>query len=129
MATRNILNYQGIVIGQLTLDDDASELEWSNALSPYAQPPTPIKIIVMDKIKDYKKVAADIIDALKADNTLAGITLAQSDQMFDDFEDVLLRLREGALPTAIYRLQHKSPSGFVTQDMIDAWILLIKSYL
>lgn len=129
MATRNILNYQGTVIGQLTLDDDASEVDWANALAAYAQPPTPIQVIVVEKIKDYKKTAADLIDSFKADNTLAGITVAQSAEMFDNYGDVLAMLREGALPTAIYRLQQKSPAGFVSQDMIDSWVAKIKAAL
>jgi hypothetical protein len=129
METRDILNYQGNVIGQLTLPDETSDRDWSNALAAYSQPPTPIKVIVENKIKDYKKSAIDLIDAFKADNTLAGISVAQSAQMFDDFGDVLTMLREGALPTALYRLSQKSPSGFVTQDIINSWIAQIKACL
>lgn len=129
MATRNIVNYQGTVIGQLTLPDNTSETNWQNALAPYAQPPKGMSEIVYDKLGYYEQVAEQLIRELKRDNTLAGITLAQSDQLFDDYADVLIRIREGAFPTALYRLQQKQPSGFVTQEILDAWIAKIKAYL
>lgn len=37
--TRDILNYQGTVIGQLELPDDTSEQVWTEKLSVYALPP------------------------------------------------------------------------------------------
>ena len=36
MATRNILDYQGNIIGELTLPDDATDIQWANALAAYA---------------------------------------------------------------------------------------------
>jgi len=46
MATRDILNYSGNVIGQLTLPDNTSETEWAAALEPYAlkQPVPPDQV-------------------------------------------------------------------------------------
>lgn len=129
METRNIHDYLGNVIGQLTLADDTSERDWSLALAAYAQPPKAIKDIIVDKIVGYKEAAKALIDNLKADNTLAGITAAQSAQMFADYGDILLMLREGAFPSAIYALQQKSPVGFVTQQMQDSWIAQIKASL
>lgn len=40
MSTRNILDYLGNTIGQLTLDDSTSESDWTNALNPYSINPT-----------------------------------------------------------------------------------------
>lgn len=129
MQTRDILNYLGTKIGELTLDDGTSESKWAICLSAYAQPPTPVKILVENKIKQYSYVSDELVASLKADNTLAGITTEQSAQMFDSFGDVLQMLREGAFPTAIYRLSQKTPSGFVTQPMIDGWIKMIQDKL
>lgn len=129
METRNILDYLGNIIGQLTLDADTSERDWSLALAAYAQPPKALKDIIVEKIVSYKEASKSLIDNLKADNTLAGITSAQSVQMFVDYGDILLMLREGAFPSAIYALQQKSPTGFVTQQMQDSWIAQIKANL
>lgn len=127
--TRDILDFEGNVIGELTLPSNTSETEWGRLLSSYSQPPITLKEVIVNKFKDYKKSAAQLVDELKADNTLAGITLAQSAEMFDNYGDVLAMLREGAFPTAIYRLQQKVPQGYVSQEMIDSWIVKIKSYL
>jgi hypothetical protein len=56
-----------------------------------------------------------------------GITAAQSHAMFVAYSDVLLAIREGAFPTALYALQQKQPDGFVTQEMIDSWIQILQS--
>lgn len=129
MATRDILNYNGDIIGQLTLPDYVTEEEWANALAAYAKAPASVKDLIINKRKYYQGIAIMIIDDLMSDNVLNGITTAQSDQMFDDYADVLARLREGALPTAIYRLQTKIPSGFVTQELQDTWLNKLKGYL
>lgn len=129
LETRDILNSSGVVIGQLSLPITSTESEWANALAIYAQPPPGMPEIVYDKISSYRRLAPNLLTELYRDNTLAGITVQQSDQMFDEYFDVLLRIKEGCFPTAIYRLQQKTPSGFVTQDMINSWIRKIQAYL
>jgi hypothetical protein len=85
--------------------------------------------LIDTKIAYFQSVAPALIRGLYVTNTMAGITTAQSDQMFDDYIDVLLRIREGAFPTALYRLNAKVPAGFVGQGLIDAWKAKILSYL
>ena len=86
-----------------------------------------LKEMIKARVKHYQESAPELLRNLYAENTLLGITAQQSDQMFDDYQDVLIRIREGAWPTALYRLQHKQPSGFVTQDMIDRWAAMIQA--
>lgn len=85
--------------------------------------------VVLQNVKSRQNEGLKILAELYALNIVNGITLSQSDQMFEDFNDVLTRVREGAFETAVYRLESKQPSGFVTQSMIDGWISLIESYL
>jgi hypothetical protein len=46
MSLRNILDYNGNIIGELSLPDTATEQDWANALAPYAikQPITPTSV-------------------------------------------------------------------------------------
>lgn len=83
--------------------------------------PTPITEIIKATIRKFQKAAPELLVQLYTSNTLAGITTVQSDAMFTDYQDVLTCIREGAWPTALYRLNQKQPSGFVTQAMIDSW--------
>jgi hypothetical protein len=134
MEKRDILNYLGEKVGEMEMPEGTSEDVWAEKLAPYLLPPQqnvplPVQKVVFETIVKYQKIAPQLLTELYRDNTLMGLTVAGSDQMFDDYFDVLLRIREGAFPTAIYRLQHKAPSGFVTQTMIDNWILKIKSYM
>lgn len=98
-----------------------------NTLTPPPSQVINIKDIVKARIKVYQESAPDLLRELYAANTLLGLSVQQSDQMFDDYHDVLTRIREGAWPTAIYRLSQKQPSGFVTQQMLDNWASLIQS--
>lgn len=91
-----------------------------NTLTPPGQQ-VPLDLLIKSKIRNFQKLAPELLVGLYTTNTLLGITTAQSDQMFQDYQDVLIRLREGAWPTALYRLNTKEPSGFVTQDLIDSW--------
>jgi len=101
----------------------------NNMLQPPPGQPVSLENIIKAKIKQYQDMAPELLRDLYVQNTLLGITTQQSDQMFQDFQDVLIRIREGAWPTALYRLSQKTPSGFVTQPMIDAWYQLIYSKL
>lgn len=83
--------------------------------------PIPLDKLVESRIKTFQAEAAPLILDLYVTNTLAGITTEQSDLMFQDYSDVLIRLREGAWPTALFRLQQKEASGFVTQALKDQW--------
>lgn len=100
-----------------------------NRIVPGVGQAVSVKQMVIAKITFYQSVAPVLLRELYADNTLSGITGAQSDAMFDEYADVVLRLSQGAFPTAVYRLQHKSPSGFVTQELINNWIAKIQAYL
>lgn len=97
-----------------------------NQLTPPPDAPVDLPTLIKAKIKSYQDKAPTILRDMYTANTLLGITIQQSDAMFADYQDVLIRLREGAWPTALYRLQQKTPSGFVTQPMIDNWIAVIQ---
>ncbi len=98
-----------------------------NQLVPAPHQQLDLKTLIKARIKYYQDQAPELLRDLYAENTLLGITAAQSDQMFDDYQDVLIRIREGAWPTAVYRLSQKQPAGFVTQQMLDAWSALIQA--
>lgn len=127
--TRDILNYQGIIIGKLTLPDQTSEAQWNIALAAYAQSPESLKEIIVNKIAGFRELGQNMLDGIKADNTLAGITPAQSAQAFADYRDIILMIREGAFPSAIYALQQKGAIGFITQPMIDSWIIQLQALI
>jgi hypothetical protein len=128
---RDILDYQGKVIGQLELPDETSEEVWSAKLAVYAAAPfvPSMAEVVSKKLEEYQAKADKLIRSLLTENTLAGINAQQSDELFSEFSDVLIRLRNGAFPTALYRLSKKSPTGFATQEVINNWISKIREYL
>lgn len=98
-----------------------------NQLAPAPGQAVALKDLIKARIKYYQDNASDLLRDLYAQNTMLGITAEESDQMFSDYSDVLMRIREGAWPTALYRLAQKQPAGFVTQQMLDNWIALIQS--
>ena len=120
MAVRAFKDSRNRDVGFVEMPDSTTEEQWALIL---------IEARINYSIKNYQLKAGDLIRSLYVANTLAGITTAQSDQMFDDFEDVLVRLREGAWPTALFRLATKTPVGFVTQDLINKWTVLITEAL
>jgi hypothetical protein len=87
------------------------------------------KAMIDAKIRQFQEAAPLIMRELYVQNTMAGISTAQSDAMFDAYADVLARVKEGAFPTALYRLNQKQPSGFVTQELIDLWKAKLISYM
>lgn len=116
-----------IDIEDLVIQPQVGWLLSGNILVPPPNAPIPLKDLIKARVKIYQDQAPELLRDLYAENTLLGITLEQSNQMFSDYQDVLIRIREGAWPTALYCLSQKQPSGFVTQQMIDSWYNLINS--
>ena len=131
MEKRNILNYLGQKIGELELPANTSEETWQTKLAPFAIPPRAVipKEIVQSKILQYRALATQLLTEMYAENTLAGISVQDSDALFSEYSDVILRIQQGAFPTALYRLSQKAPSGFVTQELLDSWAARIRTYL
>lgn len=70
MATRNILNNLGQVVGQLTLPDETTEDQWTAALTPYAQEPQiPLPAPVL---KTTTKTALDSISTSSSQPSTLG---------------------------------------------------------
>lgn len=129
METRDILNYSGNKVGELSFPDDTSEEIWANALAPYAMPPISAEDMVISKIKNYKAACDDLLYNWKAANTLAGITLQQSADLLLLAQNVILALSQGMLPTAIYFAQQIEPAGFLTQDLKNQFIADLQAKL
>jgi len=98
-----------------------------NQLVPPAAQQISLKLMIEARIKSYQDMAPALLREMYANNTLAGITSEQSAAIFTDYADILLCIREGAWPTAVYKLSQKTPEGFVTQERLDAWTQLLLS--
>lgn len=120
--------YQLIIdIQDLLIQPEVGWVLVGNQLQPSVQQMPDLSVLIKSRIKFYQDNASELLRDLYAENTMLGITAEQSDQMFDEFADVLIRIREGAWPTALHRLAQKQPSGFVTQEMLVRWTSLIAS--
>ena len=127
MATRDILNYLGQKIGELTLPDETEEAVWQFKLAAYAEAPD-FKKSVMDVILNKKEMGARLFDEIKAENILSGITDEQTCDLFEYYYLVILMIKEGAFSSASYKLQQLGPYGFVDQVLFDKLLLIIESY-
>jgi hypothetical protein len=79
MATRNILDYQGNIIGSLTLPDSTSETQWAAALAPYAliSPSYVAAQQLANAVSDRKAFCANLLAQFKQQNIAAGINAIQ----------------------------------------------------
>lgn len=118
-----------IDIEDLLIQPDIGWVLSGNQLVPGPGQALTLGDMIKAKIKSYQEQAPGLLRDMYVQNTLLGITLEQSNSMFNDYQDVLIRIREGAWPTALYCLNQKVPSGFVTQEMIDGWKALLTSRL
>jgi len=110
--------------------DPMPQIFWKYDGAVFSPPDAPpVYDQIFSRIQKYQQTIPALLTDIYTQNTINGITLLQSDQLFDDYEDVIIRLSQGAFPTALYRLSQKTPSGFVTQDMIDGWVQIIKSHM
>ena len=85
MATRDILNYQGDVIGQMNLPDDTTEEVWAAKLAPFAKaPPSEEEQFVqaLSRTVAQSRIWADeIIEEFKKENLAYFITSGTSNDL------------------------------------------------
>lgn len=82
MATRNIIDANGSVIGQLTLPDSTTEAEWSERLASYILDPQTVQSqTIFFDIKARKQFAEEMIERFKKDNIKNGINALQAIHM------------------------------------------------
>lgn len=125
-AQEEAKNYTLVIdIHDLLIPPQVGWVLQGNTLVPGPEQVLDLKTIIKSKIKSFQEQAPELLRDMYATNTLLGITTQQSDDMFEEYMDVLVRIREGAWPTALHRLNQKVPSGFVTQQMIDDWKALL----
>lgn len=106
METRNILDYLGNIIGELSLPEDTSEEQWALALMAYSQPPVSAQIITQNKIQNAINGFNTILIQYVASNVLSGITQQGKTQLIADaLADVQRYGQSGSLYAAITALQ------------------------
>lgn len=127
MATRDILDSQGIVIGQMTLADDTSEEIWTEKLAPYASVlsgPT-----LESRIHAAETYGRALLRSIAAENISLGFTTDQIASMVESYQSIIIMLWSGSLYTAIQAISQIEPSDTMSQDRIDKYIKQIKDYL
>lgn len=141
MATRDILDYQGNVIGELTLPDDATDIQWANALAAYAMPPVvpSAQEMAEQEIEDACNFGQALITQFAAANALAGITQSgQTLAVISYTADLSQCLYTGSLLAAITLLQgmiadsseaKTACSPFITNAIIESYMNQIQTYL
>jgi hypothetical protein len=149
---RDILNYQGTVIGQLEMPDDTPEERWTEELAKYAvAPKSPSEIqasYLRNTIKQRKEYAEDLLERLKQKNITEGINVYQGLWMHHRMralpitvngvglvQDVMNMAVSGDIEIACVTLQYAQPDDMSqsyhwwTQDRINWLIADMKNYL
>jgi hypothetical protein len=128
---RNILDWQGRVIGEMELADGTPEEVWEKKLAVYAAPPvTPTaERITMQKVAEYQSKAEDLLKEVMSEIILGGFTTSQLDAIFDQLTPVIVRMRMGGFQTAMYRLQNLSPEAPLTQAMVNSFISKLGAHI
>lgn len=128
--TRDILNYQGNIIGQLTLPSDTTEDQWSTALASYAQAPITPADNISNIILAARAFGVTLMAQFAAENVLMGLTEDQMDQCLTLLTPVLVAFNAGSLKIAIKRMNTIVPDGIIlTPARIQKYRNMIEDFL
>lgn len=137
--TRNILNYNGICIGTLSLPDETTEDQWTDVLAIYAAPPPmpTLQQIVEAKLEAAIAFGTKMVTDAATQNVIDGVTAAGKYKDVSDFLQNLGRyLREGSLLAAIDEITlltetdiPETVQPFVTAEKLIAAQGRIQSFL
>lgn len=137
--TRDILDSQGNIIGELTLPDETTEEVWAEKLGMYSyvKPNPTIQQIIDMKIENSINFGLSIIKSAATSNVLAGITTAGKTREVSDFlSNVERYLRSGSLYAAIAEIDDliaaeipPDISTWVSVERLTAVKVKIKEFL
>jgi hypothetical protein len=120
MSLRNILDYNGNIIGELSLPDDATEQQWSNALAPYAvKQPVPPPSVTPRQIR--QALVLNGVSLAAIDSALAGLPDPTKTMAQIEWEYSTLVYRSNPLVGQVGQLL-----GW-TSDQIDALFIFANS--
>lgn len=139
METRDVVDYQGNVLGQLSMPEGTSEEAWAHALSPYAKPPVvpTLAQVISSKLQSASDFGAQIIFDAKVGNVAQGITQAgKTKEVSDYLHDIGRYLNEGSLYAAVAALEEmalaeipQNVQPFVTAERLTATKNKIQDFL
>jgi hypothetical protein len=139
METRDIIDYQGNVIGSLSLPEGTSEDTWTEKLIVYAQAPIQptMEEIVGKKIVDAQTFGQALLKEFATENVLMGITEAgKTIQVTDYLHKLSHYIMTGSLYAALTEIDviisdtNKSDlDPFVTNDRMNIYKEKIQRYL
>lgn len=128
MAIRDILDYNGVVVGQLELDDSTPEEVWDEALAKYAVPPLSAAEKYLAMVEVQQKMAPQVMSQIRQRLMVDFHTLADAAYFYDNYHSILAAIREGAFQTAVYMLQQHSVDAPATPQLIADIIVIIQNY-
>lgn len=130
METRDILDFNGNIIGEISFPDNTPEIVWKGALSAYLQPPTSPLDMVQQRITSAQDFGASLITEIAAENVLLGITTQQVTQLLAQNAVLIAALQTGSLYTAIQLIQQLPPDNlFITPDRVSRYVSMLQTYL
>lgn len=127
MATRNILDKDGNIIGEMTLPDETTEEEWLDKLTPYAyvKPNLTLQQVIDTKVSASIVFGLEIIKNAATENVITGITAANKTREVSDYLANLERyLRSGSLYAAISEIDDLM--ALEIPEDISTWVSIEK---
>jgi hypothetical protein len=116
---RDILDYNGNVIGQLELPDDTPEEIWAATLAKYVVVPLSLAEKYERKLEQQRLLAPKVTLAIRLYMIQNLLSLADAAVIYHELTPELLAVNNGAFEVAINMLQSHTPSGPVTQNFIN----------
>lgn len=129
METRDILDYAGNVIGTLSLPMDTPEEEWTARLAAYIIVPPSQSEVYLRKLETQQKLAPIVMNQLRLQLISNLASIADAAEFYEQMHPEITAVSQGAFEVAIYMLQNHTPSGPVTQEMLDTWVGIVKNYV
>lgn len=127
---RNILDWEGNIVGELDLPDDTPEEVWQEKLSAYNQPPAKtVDQIVNDKIAAAKRFGGLLLNEVSTDNVLMGATTAQVENLIEVHKNIIIMLMSGSLLTALQAVETLEPDELLTEERLKKYASKIRVYL
>lgn len=127
MAVRDILNYEGEIIGQLELPDATPEEVWAERLASFINIPPTLTDRYVAKHAAQRRNAESVMAEIRLHMITNMFTLAQTASIYHQLAPELLAVQNGAFEVAIYMLQTHTPDSNVTEAFLARCVEIVSA--
>ena len=127
--TANNITYEFSTLIEAELFASQNQLDLNLIITEERLATSNLHAIIDSILSEKQSQGLNLLREIFVQNTIDGISTAESKDLFRNHMDIIICILVGAFPTAYSMINEIQPSGFMTQERLNSWKSIMEQYL